>query len=92
MVCRIIDLFNTSVGLIAIIDFPENMHPWVHTILRDKFNNEFKITGIGRDAKQNPDTAYAEMPEIQSAWDCRIEAVEHKKNLSVGESLEILNM
>jgi hypothetical protein len=42
------EIFNTSLGKIAILQFPDNEHPVIGMILRNDANSEWQITGISR--------------------------------------------
>jgi len=72
----VVEIFNTSIGKIAILEFPDDNRPKVGMILKNSNNLEWKITGVGR-GKHNT-----------NLWDCRIET-SSSDDLKIGDSLLI---
>jgi hypothetical protein len=44
----LVEIFKTTIGKIAILEFPDNSIPKIRMILRNVANSEWKITGIGQ--------------------------------------------
>lgn len=90
-VCFILDLAHSSNGESVILDFPSNKTPAIGMTLTDQGNNLWKIIGIGMpvilDLLRNKISTHYDSERV---WDCLIQPVNHKKQLTKGEFLSVI--
>ena len=85
------EIFNTSNGLITIMDFTENTTPKIGTILENMLGHRWKITGI--DAPKSIDmTSFKFKPRFSDfIYGCLLQPINHSEILKEHEVLQVLN-
>ena len=85
------EVFNTSGGLIAIMDFTENTIPKIGTILESMSGHRWKITGIDM-PKLIGMTNFKFKPRFSDyIFGCLLQPINHAEALKENEVLQILN-
>jgi len=84
-VCAVIELFNTSIGEIALLGFFDSWSPRPGMILKNSMNIQWKLTGVGME-KTTTVSSVSINKKFESVWDCRLEK-NHNETLKVGELL-----
>lgn len=77
---KVLNVFNTSIGQIAILMFPTTTKPFMGLILQDESRSEWKIVGIGMGIKGR---AINEVKEedyqyVDRIWDCKLQLISEK--------------
>jgi hypothetical protein len=85
---KIIDLFKTSMGEVAILGFLGEGAPEIGMILNNKSNFKWRISGIGGNRKLALANKYSEL-NFESIWDCNIEPLNHSESVKIDDELEI---
>jgi len=67
MHCKVLDIFKTTIGEIAILGFSGNDKPHIGMILRNQTGVQWKIVGLGMNKGEIDST------DSYSVWDCKIE-------------------
>jgi len=85
---KVIDVFDTSWGMVAVIDFfgPTNF------TIGDKLKNSnglvWLITGV---TKVKPvDQSYENLSNSLYTWDCTVEPINHSQRLLIAEELSLI--
>lgn len=87
--CKVLELWNTSLGKIAVLGFfDQGIIPHVGITLKDGENNSWKVTGLGMEKTPVLLDRYKES-NFKSIWDCQLEQVDGDCLLRVGDMLYI---
>jgi hypothetical protein len=65
---RIIDLFHTNIGLIAIFEFPTHLNPKIGMVLHDDKNATWKIVQLGIQSKLRYSEYSQYLDEKKNVW------------------------
>jgi len=84
---KIIDLFKTSIGDVAVLTFASNETPRIGLVLKNKSNFRWTISGIGGNRKLGPANKYTNYP-ADAIWDCVLRPLNHSENLAINELFE----
>lgn len=87
-VVKLLDLFKTSIGEIAILAFSGEDMPSVGMILKNKSNFKWKIAGIGANRKLSQTNNYTGY-QAESIWDCTLKPLGHSEPIEGNDTLEI---
>ena len=83
--CKILNLFNTTIGRIAIIGFFEDSPPYIGMILLDNKGNTWKIKGLAISKKEALDGESHN--DYKFIWDCNLEPINHQSSITKGDFL-----
>lgn len=84
--CEVLELFNTSLGKVAVLGFIEiDTIPYIGMVLTNN-NNHWKISGIGMNKTIDLKARFGRS-DIISIWDCKLENINHEYELKTGEIL-----
>jgi hypothetical protein len=87
MSCKVIDIFTTSIGNVAILGFSGDLTPSKGMVLMDENNDSWRIIGMGVNKKEELNNSRFE--EYTSIWDCQVESVTHTRLPIKGSSLAV---
>jgi hypothetical protein len=76
--CEILDVFKTTLGIIAGIAFEQGI-PHVGMILSDSEDNAWRIKGLRMSTKEILNDEY------QLFWDCILEPINHEHSIEKGD-------
>ena len=84
---KVIDLFKTSLGDIAILEFPDKTYPSVKMILKNSDAMAWEIHQVGRNAKFLKSDLYKNVAKPERVWDCNIKPIGHHTLIKIGDEL-----
>jgi hypothetical protein len=88
---RVYDVFNTSIGQVAILVFFVDTRPRIGMRLVDEGNSKWVISGIGWDRiSEFGNPVFSEFPEAKSIWDCSLRTMEDGTIIEKNTLLSIL--
>jgi hypothetical protein len=82
--CEVIVVFNTTLGILAGINFKDEI-PYIGLTLQNNRSNVWKIKGLGMSKRELINDSYT------SVWDCILEAVNHNDQIEKGDILLYVN-
>lgn len=81
-----LNIYNTSIGQIAILKFPANIRPSTGLILENQSGTKWRIIGIGMGIKGRA-INYFEDKDIDNLWDCKLQLFSGNGSLQKGDVL-----
>ena len=85
----VIDIFNTSIGQIAVLDFPDDQHPRIGMILKRLDNTYWKIIGTTMPQLSTLTKGYNHFNPPRFLFSCSIQSDSIGVKLVVGDNLTI---
>jgi hypothetical protein len=88
-IIKVLDLFNTSTGLIAMLTFPENEYPKNGMILKRVDGATWKIIGIAMPQLSEMTNDYKHLDPPCLLFNCNVSEQTYDGILKVGDNLNI---
>ena len=86
----VLDIFNTTQGLVAILDFPKGKYPLVGTKLEQSPAITWKVTGSSMGTPSDLTNGYKHLDPPRIIFDCLMQIEKGEAILKVGDKLKQL--
>ena len=85
--CKLLDIFHTSIGDIAVIRVSDDFIPQKGNFFTTQHNSRWKITGIGSNKIYELAGSLYDLSNLKSAWDCQVTSIGHNEALTAGMAI-----
>jgi hypothetical protein len=86
----VLDVFNTSRGMVAVLDFPKGKYPVIGTLLEQSATVTWKVTGRGMGTPSDMTNGYKHLDPPRIVFDCLMVPESADAKLKAGDKLKQL--